>query len=58
MSRIPLDFQRRCDRRWAARFAQPVSRTASRKQGLERKGAQIAEPDKRTKTGAELKRPA
>ena len=24
MSIIPLDFQRRCEQRWAARFARPV----------------------------------
>ena len=24
MSIIPLDLQRQCERRWAARFAQPV----------------------------------
>lgn len=57
MSSIPLDLQRRCDRRWAARFSQPVGRTASRKQGPERKSLHITEPDKsKTKTRAELKR--
>jgi hypothetical protein len=46
MSIIPLDFQRRCERQWAARFSQPVEPVASGKQGAERESQQIAGPDK------------
>jgi len=57
MSRIPLDFQRRCERRWAARFSQPVCPVASRKRGPEKGRQEIAGPDKsKTKTRAGLKR--
>jgi hypothetical protein len=31
MSVIPLDFQRRCEQRWAARFAQPAPKPSSQK---------------------------
>jgi hypothetical protein len=44
MSVIPLDFQRRCERRSAARFSLRVEPVASRKQGPERGSQQIAEP--------------
>jgi hypothetical protein len=46
MSVIPLDFQKRCERRWAARFSQPVEPVASQKQEAERESQQIAGPDK------------
>jgi hypothetical protein len=56
MSSIPLDLQRRCDRRWAARFCQPGEPVASRKQGPERQSEQIAGTDKsKRKTRAGLK---
>jgi hypothetical protein len=35
MSIIPLDLQRRCERRWAARFSRLVEPVASRKRGSE-----------------------
>ena len=59
MSLVPLDFQRRCERRWAARFSQPVEPVASRKQGSERKGQQVAGPDKgqKEKPAGENRRP-
>jgi hypothetical protein len=41
MSIIPLDFQRRCEQRWAARFSRSVEPVASRKQGPERESQQI-----------------
>ena len=44
MSVIPLDFQRRCERRWAARFSLRVEPVA--KQGPERGSQQIAEAAK------------
>lgn len=46
MSRLPLDVQRRHERRWAARFSDPVKPVASRKQKLERETEQIAEPER------------
>jgi hypothetical protein len=55
MSNIPLDFKRRCERRWAARFSHPV---ASRK-GPERESQQIVGTDKsKRKTRSGLKRRA
>jgi hypothetical protein len=44
MSNIPLDLQRRCEQRWAARFSRLVEPVASRKQGPERESQQIAAP--------------
>ena len=40
MSIIPLDLQRRCEQRWAARFSRPVKPVA--KQGPEKESQQIA----------------
>jgi hypothetical protein len=47
MSNIPLDVQRRCERRWAAQFSRPTESVASRNQRPERETQQIAGPDKR-----------
>jgi hypothetical protein len=44
MSIIPLDVQRRCERRWAARFSRPTESVAPRRP--ERESQQIAGPDK------------
>jgi hypothetical protein len=48
MSIIPLDVQRRCERRWAARFSRPTKSesVAPRNQRPERESRQIAGPDK------------
>jgi hypothetical protein len=46
MSIIPLDVQRRCERRWAARFSPPTESVAPRNQRPEREGQQIAGSDK------------
>ena len=46
MSIIPLDVQRRCERRWAARFSRPTVSVAPRNQRPERESQQIAGPDK------------
>jgi hypothetical protein len=46
MSIIPLDIQRRSERRWAARFSRPTESVAPRNQRPERKSQQIAAPDK------------
>jgi len=46
MSIIPLDLQRRCEQRWAARFSRSEEPVASRKQGPERESQQIAAPGK------------
>jgi hypothetical protein len=46
MSIIPLDLERRCERRWAARFSRPTEPVAPRNQRPERESKQIAGPDK------------
>jgi hypothetical protein len=46
MSIIPMDVQRRCERRWAARFSRPTESVAPRNQRPEREGQQIAGADK------------
>jgi hypothetical protein len=46
MSIIPLDFQRRCERRWAARFSRPTVSVAPRNRRPERERQQIAGPAK------------
>jgi hypothetical protein len=46
MSIIPLDVQRRCERRWAARFSRPVDTVASRNQRPVRESLQIVGADK------------
>jgi hypothetical protein len=46
MSIIPLDVQRRCERRWAARFSRPTEPVVPRDQLPERESQQIAGPDK------------
>jgi hypothetical protein len=46
MSILPLDVQRRCERRWAARFSRPMESVAPRNQRPERESQQIAGPDK------------
>jgi hypothetical protein len=48
MSIIPLDVQRRCERRWAAQFSRPTESesVAPRNQGPERQSKQIVGPDK------------
>ena len=46
MSIIPLDVQRRCERRWAARFSRPTEPVAPRNQRPDRESQQIAGPDK------------
>ena len=46
MSITPLDVQRRCERRWAARFSRPMESVAPRNERPERESQQIAGPDK------------
>jgi hypothetical protein len=46
MSIIPLDVQRRCERRGAARFSRPTESVAPRNQRPERESQQITGPDK------------
>jgi hypothetical protein len=43
MADIPLDLQRRFERRWAARFVRPA---ALKKQELERQDQQLTDPGK------------
>jgi hypothetical protein len=44
MSLIPLDFQRRCERRWAARFARQAPKPSSPKSENEKQGQQLGAP--------------
>jgi hypothetical protein len=44
MSIIPLDIQRRCQQRWAARFAQPVPPAAPQRHRLEGESHQLTAP--------------
>jgi hypothetical protein len=52
MSIIPLDVQRRCERRWAAQFSRPTESesVASRNHGPERESQHIVGPDKSKRT--------
>jgi hypothetical protein len=56
MSIIPLDVQRRCERRWAARFSLPTESVAPRNQRPEGESQQIAGPDKSKRKTTGLKR--
>jgi hypothetical protein len=58
MSIIPLDFQRRCEQRWAARFSRSVEPVASRKQGPERESQQIVASGEAKEKPARLSRRA
>jgi hypothetical protein len=58
MSIIPLDLQRRCERRWAARFSRPIPSAAPRNQRPERDSLQIAAPATSKEKPAGLKRQA
>ena len=44
MSVIPLDFQRRCEQRWAARFARQAPEPSSQKSENEKQGQQLGTP--------------
>jgi hypothetical protein len=55
---IPLDLQRRCERRWAARFSRPIPSAAPRNQRQVRESLQIATPAKPKEQPAGLKRQA
>ena len=44
MSVIPLDFQRRCEQRWAARFARQAPKPSSQKSENEKQGQQLGAP--------------
>jgi hypothetical protein len=46
MSSIPLDLQRRFERRWAARFLRPNPPTAPQKHQLEKQDQQPVAPGK------------
>jgi hypothetical protein len=45
MSIIPLDVQRRCERRWAAQFSRRTESVAPRNQRPESESQQIADFD-------------
>jgi hypothetical protein len=55
MSIIPLDLQRRCEQRWAARFSRPIPSAAPRNQRLVKESLQIAAPAKSKEKPAGLK---
>jgi len=42
MSIVPLDLQRRCEQRWAARFSRPLASAAPQQHGHEKQGQQLA----------------
>jgi hypothetical protein len=46
MSIIPLDLQRRCERRWAARFARQAPEPSSQKSVHEKRAQQLGAPAK------------
>ena len=46
MSTIPLHLQRKCEQRWAARFASPVASAAPKSADFERYRQQLAAPRK------------
>jgi hypothetical protein len=48
MSIIPLDLQRRCEQRWAARFQRSVPPAAAPTHRLEKQDQQLAAPGKAT----------
>ena len=54
MSDIPRDLQRRCERRWAARFARPVPASASHEHTDEKPDQQLARLAKPKKTTSRL----
>ncbi len=43
---IPLDVQRRCEQRWAARFARQTPEPSSQKSEHEKQDQQLGEPAK------------
>jgi hypothetical protein len=47
MSDIPLDLQRRCEQRWAARFLRPAQDAALKKQQPQAQSEHLAAPSKR-----------
>jgi hypothetical protein len=58
MCEIPLDLQRKLERRWAARFARAVRPVASNKQEPEEPGRRLAAAAESKKKPAELSRRA
>lgn len=46
MSIVPLDIERKCEQRWAARRVQPVLRAAPERHGPESQGEQPSVPVK------------
>jgi hypothetical protein len=47
MMNIPLEVQRRSERRWAARFSRPTEAVAPRNHQPERESQQLAAPNER-----------
>jgi hypothetical protein len=58
MSAIPLDIQRKFERRWAARFASPVASAAPKSTDLKGTVNNLPRPAEATERTAELSKPA
>jgi hypothetical protein len=48
MSNIPLDLERKCEQRWAARFARPAPAVPPQEPPLKKQRQQLAAPDPET----------
>jgi len=46
MGNIPLDFQRRCEQRWAARFARQAPKPSPQQRKHEKQGQRLGAPNK------------
>jgi hypothetical protein len=44
MASIPLDLQKRCEQRWAARFSRPAEPIVALKHRIERQDPELAAP--------------
>jgi hypothetical protein len=51
MCEVPLDLQRKFERRWAARFARPTPPAASQAHQPEGQNQQLAAPEAKEKAG-------
>jgi hypothetical protein len=51
MASIPLDLQKRCEQRWAARFARPAPSAAPKRQPESQKQQLAAPAEAKEKTG-------
>jgi hypothetical protein len=47
MDTVPLDLQRRCEQRWAARYRRPLEPAATSEHWLQKQGQQLTAPGQR-----------